>query len=246
MQYEERLLALEVSVRDLKKQLSDAQLETKRAKAAVEVQSVLGRYSFYYMAQMYTECAKLWAKREDSSVDVGGGPGIGYEDAICGDYSPERIDPDGLFRIHALCTPVVEVAADCKTARAVFISPGIDTEVSDGKASCKWCWIKYGADFIMENEKWYIWHLTAYGLFHTDYYTSWGDAEPKPLRREIPLDADGNPASPPGDKHGGPKRKRGPQRDDWTYAKDRRPVLDPVPPEPYKTFSDVGTGYLHM
>jgi len=34
------------------------------------------------------------------------------------------------------------------------------------------------------------------------------------------------------------------ERNDWTYAKDRLPELEPVPPLPYNTWDDLGTnGY---
>jgi hypothetical protein len=120
---------------------------------------------------------------------------------------------------------VIEVAADGQTARAVFFSPGVDTNPREGgTVTANWCWIKYGTDFIKEDGQWKIWHLSAYGLFNTDYYQSWADKEVGPLRRTFP---DGSQSA----------------RDDWNYAKDRLPVLDPVPPEPYNTWDDVANGY---
>lgn len=233
MDLEERVVHLEAL---LEKKIKEYDLQIARNRAATEIQTVLGRYSFYYTAQKFNECAKLWARRKDSSADLGFGVFEGY-DSICRLYNEDSPLPLGLFRIHALTTPAIEVAEDGLTARGVWISPGIDTNPEanpeDGKVACYWCWIKYGADFIKENDKWYIWHLIAYGLFHTDYYTSWGDMPPKPLMRDPDTD-DLAPKNSPG-----PVPDRPTIRHDWTYAVDRRPELDPVPPLPYETWEKI-------
>jgi len=60
------------------------------------------------------------------------------------------------LRLQALTTPVIEVAGDGETARAVWISPGMEgTEPA---------WIKFGCDFRKQDEEWKIWHLHVYGL----------------------------------------------------------------------------------
>lgn len=248
MDYDTRIEQLERLVAELSEQQKKDRLEIERAQAAAEVQTLMGKYALYYSAQQYYKCAELWAKRDDSSVDVGGGACIGYEDAVAHDYSKDRIDPDGRLRVHTFSSPAVEVAADCKTARGTWISPGIDTDVNeDGTMKCEWCWIKYGVDFIREDGKWRIWHLTAYGLFHSDYYTSWGDKSEQALRKGPPQSSGKDPAAPKGGGGPGPNARRGPERDDWTYYKTRRPKLEPVPPESYGTWDDVeGEGYLHL
>jgi hypothetical protein len=211
----------------LEQKTAEYDLEIARAQAAVEIQSVMGRYAFYYSAQRFDLIKSLWSKQEDATNDVGVALLINKGGAY---FSPQTV---GLFRIHALTTPVVTVAADGLTARASWISPGISTEVDkEGKGIAKWCWIKYGVDFIKEDGQWKFWHLTAYGLFEADYYKSWADAEPMPLKRTRPV--------PRGIGEGGYVPT---DREDWTYAKDRTPVLDCVPPLPYNTWDDVGPGY---
>jgi hypothetical protein len=230
---EERLAQLEAA-------LEKANLEIARAHAAVEIQSVMGRYAFYYSAQRYDLIKTLWSKREDASRDVAGGPVLVNKISGQGSSGGQE-QVVGLFRIHALSTPVVAVAADGQTARAAWISQGITTEVVNSKGSARWCWIKYGCDFIKEDGEWKFWHVTSYGLFHTDYYTSWADAEPRPLKKapacgtvqqgqQAPLQSTINSAKLI-------------DRNDWTYAKDRLPELDPVPPVAYGTFHDVYPGY---
>jgi hypothetical protein len=221
---EERVARLEALLEEktarYDRELAEARLEIERAQAAVEIQSVLGRYAFYYSAQRFELIKELWSEKEDATFDRILGIEMVNEEGH--QFGTQTV---GLFRIHTLTTPVIEVAADGQTARAIFFSPGVDTNPrQDGTVTASWCWIKYGADFIREGGKWKIWHLSAYGLFNSDYYTSWADKEVGPLRRTFP---DGSQSA----------------RDDWNYAKDRLPVLEPVPPEPYETWEDVGNGY---
>lgn len=211
---------LEKKIAEYDKEIAKAKHETARVQAAIEIQSVMGRYAFYYSAQKFDMIKSLWSKKEDASFDRILGIELVNEEGH--KFGRQQV---GMFRIHALSTPVVEVAADGLTARATWISPGVDTNPTlDGKVTANWCWIKYGADFIKEDGQWKIWHLSAYGLFNTDYYTSWADKKVGPLRRTFP---DGTTS----------------KRDDWNYAKDRLPVLDAVPPLPYKTWEEVGNGY---
>lgn len=211
--------------------IAEFDLEIRKLKAVRDIHNLVGRYSFFYTAQGFGKCADLWAKRKDSRCDLGYGLFDGYE-GVSRCYSQEGNGTPGLMRIHTFTTPVIEVADDAMTARGVWFSPGVDTTAENGKPSCAWCWIKYGADFIFENDKWWIWHLSAYGLFHSDYYTSWGDQEAKPLRRDLEND----PLAP---KDGAIHADRTADRNDWTYTADRIPELDPVPPMPYKSWDEV-------
>lgn len=248
MDVNERIAALEA-------RLEQAELEIIRAQAAVEIQSVMGRYAFYYSAQRQDLIRSLWSKREDASMDIQGGANlinVQEDDPAEIERMQKMLHEQtvGLFRIHALSTPVVEVAKDGQTARACWFSPGIDTdptedrETGERKGVAKWCWIKYGVDFVREDGAWKLWHLTAYGCFHCDFYQSWADQPEKPLFRTFPKQEDmpeGEVAPPP------PPRGKGfkdAPRHDWTYSINRVPELDPVPPLPYETWEAFeGEGY---
>lgn len=223
-------MELEARVQQLESSLEKALLEIDRAQAAVEIQSVMGRYAFYYTAQRQDLIKDLWSKRDDASIDIMGGAALINKDPGQTAHAPAAGPVVGLMRIHSLSTPVIAVADDCSTARATWISPGVDSEVRDGKAECSWCWIKYGVDFIKEDGQWKLWHLTSYGLFHTNYYKSWGDGEPRPLIRKL-------------DYHpGGPESRANfipIERVDWTYAADRSPELEPIPPAPYGSWDEI-------
>ncbi|MFC1901535.1 nuclear transport factor 2 family protein [Chloroflexota bacterium] len=132
-----------------------------------------------------------------------------------GDTSKPR---PGTLVEHDLTTPIIEVAKDCQTAKAVWFSPGFYTVVEAGKKPvARWRWLKIGAAFIVEDGVWKLWKYSIYSTFFADYYKSWVDWQPpdRPKIEELgPEDAPyDNPYKPDG-------------------------IREPIPaaPEPYDTW----------
>ena len=75
-------------------------------------------------------------------------------------------DIGGEFAMHTSTTPVIEVAADGKTAKGIWYSPGLGlTPHVNGDAvqvGSIFFWEKYAGDFVKENGQWKIWHLGMY------------------------------------------------------------------------------------
>jgi len=107
----------------------------------------------------------------------------------------------GFLHVHLEGSPVIELAADGKSARGTWISPGLEADppgMTPGPAGHRttvgyWAWAKLGAEFVKENGQWRIWHLHVYSLFMTPYGQSWAEADPN-------SEGGGSPASsgPPG------------------------------------------------
>jgi SnoaL-like domain len=136
----------------------------------------------------------------EESKDVGGAATAG---------GPSSMAP---FHMHTLTTPVIQVAGDGQTARAVWISPGVE--------GSGWGWCKYGADFKFVDGQWKIWHLHVYGLFMTGYDKSWAENS----RREAPKAPGQHADKPP--------------TTNWEYYKGATYVpLQPEPPQPYKSWN---------
>jgi len=72
--------------------------------------------------------------------------------------TPEGFTKNGgaAMRVNTLTTPVIEVAGDGETARAVWFCPGLEGATPT--------WIKYGCDFKKQDGEWKIWHLHVYGM----------------------------------------------------------------------------------
>lgn len=203
-----------------------------RLEAAHEIQNLMGRYSFWHSAGMHRECEDLFAlKTPGTRVEMMWGVYEGAE-GVRRCYSGFHVDVDGdgvgLMHMHTMTTPVVEVAADGRTARGVWISPGHETGPSfqDPRTiTANWAWCKYGADFVLEDGAWKIWHLHVYGIFMASYHKSWV---------EQPDDMD--PAAfPPLPPETAPDRA---PTTHWQYTPDRVYLNQPAPPAPYTAFTD--------
>ena len=230
---------------DLMKRLETLEFELERARAYQECLNQIDKYTYYFNAGLYDLVADLWADREDSSVEMAWGTFYGKKGVDrCYKLGHAKLSPEGAgiakkggFYIHSFVTPVLEVAADGKTATGVFFSPGVESPsplMNDGESECLWCWIKYGVDFIKVDGKWYIWHLSTYGWFMCDYHHSWAEGShtgPQP-KEEGDEGYDDQPEE---------MRPDGPiSHKDWTYTTTGDTELMPVPPLPYKTFRDIG------
>lgn len=105
--------------------------------------------------------------------------------------APENL---GIGTVHfqPLTTPLIEVAADGKTAKGMWYSIGQNTEiVSTGDAKAMWIAFRMGADFVKEDGQWKLWHLVEiYDVVNedgTDYKKvpyQYGEAG-HPLREEF-------------------------------------------------------------
>jgi len=87
----------------------------------------------------------------------------------------------GLMYEHDLTTPIIEVARDGKTAKAVWFSPGTATGYAEGhstKLKATWRYLKIGSAWAVEDGKWRLWKYHIYSTFFCDFYKSWVDYQP--------------------------------------------------------------------
>jgi SnoaL-like domain len=202
-------------------------LQAERALAQSAVQNLIGRYSFYHLANMYDDqrYVALYAngdpglKIQLSSRGIWEGPDAAqrmvrsYLEQSGGKYV-------GDMSFHPVASPVVEVAADAQTARGAWLSPG--AEAHNGFAG--WIFVKYCADFRKMNGEWKIWHMLAYGMLATTYDRSWAEKQP-PMPPRPALTgpyAPNRPVDPPAE----------------LYSTTTTQHLVPEPPLPYETWND--------
>lgn len=215
-------------------ELNDLMLQAERLEAAQACRNLMGRYSYLHTAFRNKEFMELWAKREDVSQTMPFGKFIGYEGVYQSyvDFHGDRNNPAdyeelrGLMMIHEMGTDVIEVAADGKTAKGIWISPGTETAPSPGKEKGSWCWGKYEVEFIKEDGEWKFWHMTLFPLFLTPYNRSWG---------EPALDMVGSKEMPGMGEFCHPLDK--PM---WTYGPDAvYPEDEPAIPRPYASYPGI-------
>ncbi len=209
------------------------ELRLERLQAVRDVQNQMSRYTYYQSAAMQEETIALFAQHTAGvRVEMLWGVYDGL-DGVKKCYKLDHLQHDdlkgraGVMQIDTLTTPIIQVAGDGKTAKGIWISPGLDTRLVDGKPSAKWAWYKYGADFVKEDGAWKIWHLHIYGIFLTDYHKSWAEG--------TPVKFDANYTGLVGHKM---HNDRPPTTSWWFSADTVFPDDQPSIPQPYETFDE--------
>ena len=212
-----------------------------------EVQNVASMHEYYHNAWAHgDEIRNIWAQKT---------PGVTWTnntDKYIGMASLKKFYVDnaktlptvGVLAYHMLTTPVIEIAGDGKTAKAVWMSFGEVSGPMGGKGAAAWTQEKYGMDFVKEDGKWKIWHLRTYVDFYSPTDKTW-------LEPMGNMNAPPPPATPPkegGKLEAGVKEEPGANFQMVTpdekgnfyegYTMKRVPKLEPKPPEPYCTFSE--------
>jgi len=130
----------------------------------------------------------------------------------------------GALIMHLLTSSIIEVAGDGKTAKAVWMSPGVETVPGkDGKVDGKWLWNQIACDFVIEDGKWKIWHLHMFPIFKCSYYKSWVD----------------DPWIMPGSANFPDDLKPDRLSSTWRpYTLTTAREIRPTPPEPFETYDN--------
>ena len=147
---------------------------------------------------------------------------------------PENIGIGYGYTIHTQTTPIIEIAGDGKTAKGIWYSPGIGTNVEirndKPEISGGWFWEKYAVDFVKEDGKWKIWHFSN---VMDPTPNSWGGQQGRMMQ-----------GPPPGEQEvmqigGGRIMPTRPDPDPYeSWSPTTLPRIYPRFPEPYYTFSE--------
>ncbi len=77
----------------------------------------------------------------------------------------------GQLLLHVTTTAIIEIAADGKTAKGFWYSPGMIKETGSGASAM---YEAYGADFVKEEGGWKMWHLHMYTDFGGGFFVELG------------------------------------------------------------------------
>jgi len=163
----------------------ELKLEIDRLKAVQEIKNCMAHYETVHIQPgeiwKTPECFALW--RPDVSCEVSDWGCFFGPEAVEKFWKAQKADElrGGIF-FHSLCTPAIQVAGNCKTAKATWHTVGFETmppfdfeEVKE--YSCFWCFGKYGIDFIRNPDtgEWKIWHFKYFRIIRNRYETNWYD-----------------------------------------------------------------------
>ena len=163
--------------------------------------------------------------RDDVSLELADeGLFVGREavTAIVTDTFGGPAQPGEMVDLH-LTTPMIEVADDLETARAVWWCPGAGATASAAVPEAIWIWGFIAADFVPADDTWKIWHLHYFRFIRCSYEKGWVEDLSMINRPNKPL----HPLSMPTSYHN-------------PYSP--LSVRDGVPavPRPYRTYDDIG------
>lgn len=182
-----------------KRTQAEMSLEFERLKAARICENLAGTVSYLYAANRMQELAELFAGTEQDRILMPYGIYRG-KDAAKRCFVVDMVDLDdpdparteqlkGRMMISDFCTPIVEVAGDGKTAKGLWISPGLEAHRTADGSQGWWTWCKFAADFLLTEDGWKIWHLGKYLYFSTEYGKSWAKS-PKHIFAPAQISAD--------------------------------------------------------
>lgn len=226
----------------------------QRQQDFLQIENLMSRRAYYHAAGQQAEELEFYAHRPDISFGQNQGFRVGMPE-IAAAYKEryakvrasdlERISklhPDikdipenigvGMFQMHTLTTPIIEIADDGQTAKGMWYTPGAITGVTEkGTLGADWIWEKYAVDFIKQQGQWKFWHI----LVVTDIVVPWGVGAGTAMSDVTQQGAEGVPnnltAVPP--------VPRSVSKDLYKpISVDTVPRLFPPLPAPYRTFSE--------
>ena len=245
----------------LEQQLATLHRETERAQARGAIENVFNRYQYLHTAFRDPEIiTDLWVKK--------GTPGITAQYTNTGVYNTwdsvmayhrNRPNPVGKLLVHINACPVIEVAADGRSAKGLWMMSGVESGLTtlehaknapeaffepglvDGKKVwAHWVQCRYGLDFLKQDGEWRIWHFRCVEVSRAPFSQNWiafaatlqaNQATQKFHNDLAYFGDDGKPVfMPPVDAP--------PKSLAYPYQTNRPTLLEPALPKPYRSFSE--------
>ena len=141
-----------------------------------EIHKVQSKYAHYLFTQDFDKVVEECMARNSPDVSVefsdsGVYRGLESVKALYKAFEEAKKIP-GFFILHMTVNPYIEIAADGKSARSHWLSPG----ASGSNRSASWVWGPYYVDYVKEGDQWRILHSNLAPLFRNPYEDSWAKA----------------------------------------------------------------------
>lgn len=165
-----------------------------------EIKNVMGIFSNALMLFLDDDMKKVWSGRDDICLGLNNGwyPGRTevkrffetrrandakkaeviqklFPDYIGKDKSLEELKGLGVLEEKPMADPVIEIAADRKTAKGIWYSHGSLSDITPSGPVAFWTWGVFAVDFVYEEEQWKIWHLLYLEDIKTPVSNSFAD-----------------------------------------------------------------------
>ena len=164
-------------VQQLKKKMEKLNLRLERLQAADTCENLMDKYQYYHMRGMRKEETEIFAlKTPDTCVEmlwgIYDGPASVLRWKQSEGYGKPR--PKGVLPLHAMTTPIIEVAADGETVKGLWLMLGAETMTKeDGTVENYWACGRFAMDFIKEDGEWKIWKYNTTGVLLAPFEKGW-------------------------------------------------------------------------
>lgn len=167
-----------MDMQEAERRLAEIERSLERLQAYHDVANVMAGYTINHCQKNIAHDVDYFAlDMPDVSVEIANGGVLVGSEAVKALYEEVYYQPEytGKYLKHYLATPAIEVAADGKTAKGVWYSPGWESDTLDGSEdivpiiSCG----AYSADFIKTDKGWKIWHLHWYHAVKCRFDEGW-------------------------------------------------------------------------
>ena len=139
------------------------------------IQKLQSSYVHRLFTQRYESIPELYAKDSpDVTVEFSdSGLFKGHESVtrLYEAFGRTRETP-GFFILHMAVNPFIEIAADGRSAKSHWLSPG----AANSPGGSSWIWGPYYVDYVKEDGNWKIQHSNLVPLFRNPYRFSWGES----------------------------------------------------------------------
>jgi hypothetical protein len=221
----------------LKEKVAKSKLEMERAHAVTACANLMNKYQYYHMRGMRKEETELFAlKSPGACVEMLWGIYDEPEGVLRwkeGEgYGKPRSSQKGVLPLHAMTTPVIEVAKDGQTAKGLWLMMGTESGKFPGeeKAQAMWASAIFAMDFIKEDGEWKIWKYITTGGFKSPFEKGWHRENPTraDIERDIERALSGQAFAKPDRRPSYP----------WLWNPDEHFQNIPPVPLPYETWDD--------
>jgi hypothetical protein len=149
----------------------------KRLQAYEEIQNNMGRcmaaFNFRQADKVLSHFALSQTDVSLEYADEGLFEGANAVKQIIGEVVGAPVKPGEMLDMQ-LNTPIIEVATDLKTAKALWWTPGAGAVPKENaEPEAIWCWGMLAVDFIYEANTWKIWHLHWFRFIKCSYDKGW-------------------------------------------------------------------------
>jgi hypothetical protein len=142
-----------------------------------QIKQLQGRYQYWLCTMDYEKIADRCFAQKTPGVQIEASDSGVYKeregvDRFCRVFMDKLRHKQGALAVHTALAPVIEIAKDGLSAKALWFSVGFGAAKGDEDL---WIWGFYVIDYVKEGAEWKLWKLCFTPTFRTPYHKGWSE-----------------------------------------------------------------------